>query len=227
MLPEYLVKFHFFNYGSFVFIMAIFLLGCGESPSLKENNFIQHNTAANSNSPPQPKPEKKADSGVRLPGHLAYDNEEMEFLNLLNEYRSQHGQQKLRVSVALTHAAGWMSRDMARKNYFNHIDRYFRSPFRRMIQSGYPDSALMGENIAAGNNDAETTFLQWKNSPGHNANMLNDKYKVIGISRYLNSFSKYKWYWTTDFGGQLKEDDVEIDFFNNLTFEIIDFADAL
>jgi len=41
----------------------------------------------------------------------------------------------------------------------------------------------MGENIAAGNSDAWNTFVQWRESPGHNANMLTGEFTCIGIGR--------------------------------------------
>jgi hypothetical protein len=39
----------------------------------------------------------------------------------------------------------------------------------------------------------------WRNSSGHNANMLNSSYRQIGIARKYVSTSTYKWYWVTDF----------------------------
>jgi uncharacterized protein YkwD len=45
-------------------------------------------------------------------------------------------------------------------------------------------------------------MISWQNSAGHNENMLNENYRVIGIARVYSSNSTYRWYWTTDFGGQ-------------------------
>jgi hypothetical protein len=58
----------------------------------------------------------------------------------------------------------------------------------------------MGENAAAGNFAATSTFCQWKNSPGHNANMLRSEFKVIGIGVQTISGSQYGTYWSTPFG---------------------------
>lgn len=128
------------------------------------------------------------------------DGEEQMVLTLINDYRAQNGLGALRVSVALTRAADWMSADMATKNYFNHTDSQGRDPFVRMTAFGYNYAGYRGENIAAGYNDAARTFNLWRNSPGHNAAMLNANFNVIGISRAYGSSSTYKWYWTTDFG---------------------------
>jgi len=59
----------------------------------------------------------------------------------------------------------------------------------------------MGENIAAGNSTASATFTQWKNSSGHNANMLGANYTVMGIGRATGG-GQYGVYWTNVFGGQ-------------------------
>lgn len=129
------------------------------------------------------------------------DAEEQTMLRLINEYRAQNGLGQLAASIAVTRASEWHSADMAAKNYFSHIDSQGRNPFVRMAAFGYNYQTAMGENIAAGYNDAVRTFNQWKNSAGHNATMLNPNYKVIGIAREYGASTIYKWYWTTDFGG--------------------------
>ena len=43
-------------------------------------------------------------------------------------------------------------------------------------------------------------FDQWRNSSGHNKNMLNLNVRAIGIGRASKSASRYGWYWTTTFG---------------------------
>jgi hypothetical protein len=69
----------------------------------------------------------------------------------------------------------------------------------------YPE----GENLAAGNSDAQSAFNQWLTACdpdasgtctyAHKMNMLNGGFKAIGIGRAYNASSTYKWYWTTDF----------------------------
>jgi uncharacterized protein YkwD len=132
---------------------------------------------------------------------VALDPEEAAFCGLINNYRASKGLPALMVSEALTNASEWHSTDMATKNYFSHTDSLGRDPFKRMTAFGYGYSTYRGENIAAGNATAQATFDQWKNSSGHNANMLNANYKVIGIGKATTTTSTYKNYWTTDFGG--------------------------
>ena len=56
---------------------------------------------------------------------------------------------------------------------------------------------------AAGYSAAQAVFNGWKASSGHNKNMLNPNFKVIGIGFATVSTAPYKYYWTTDFGGKV------------------------
>jgi uncharacterized protein YkwD len=130
------------------------------------------------------------------------DGEESAFLTLINQYRQANGKAALTLNQNLINSSKWLSGDMANKNYFNHTDSQGRDPFKRMSDFGYGLNTYKAENIAAGFSTAAQALDAWKNSPGHNANMLDGNYKVIGIGRAYNPNSVYKWYWTTDFGGQ-------------------------
>lgn len=94
---------------------------------------------------------------------------------------------------------------MATRDYFSHTDRLGREFSTRVKAFGFTGSWTIGENIAAGNAGAQGTFTQWRNSPGHDENMRNPSYRVIGIARAQDPSSTYGWYWTTDFGGDAKE----------------------
>ncbi|MBO3804013.1 MAG: PKD domain-containing protein, partial [Candidatus Brockarchaeota archaeon] len=137
------------------------------------------------------------------------NSEKSNFLVLINQYRQENGVAPLKVSSALTTAAQRHSEDMAAHNYFSHESLDGRTPIDRMRAAGYTYDTAWGENIAAGyywrggsySYTAEDVFENWRNSPGHNANMLNPNYVVIGIGLAFNDSSTYKYYWTTDFGG--------------------------
>jgi len=62
----------------------------------------------------------------------------------------------------------------------------------------------MSENLAAGNADAQGTFTQWKNSPGHNLNMLSPSANYIGIGRATGG-GTFGVYWTNVFGGAFEQ----------------------
>lgn len=91
------------------------------------------------------------------------------------------------------------SKDMATKNFFAHTNLAGLSPFDRMKAEGYKGTT-MGENIAAGNATAAQTVTQWMNSDGHCANIMSAKYTQLGVGYFYTSTSKYKHYWTQNFG---------------------------
>jgi uncharacterized protein YkwD len=131
-------------------------------------------------------------------GSAAAEGEELAFLDKINQYRQQNGKPALTLNGQLNDSSNWMSNDMATKNYFSHTDSQGRSPFDRMRAFGYSYSAA-SENLYAGKASADGAFESWRNSPGHNTNMLGN-YREIGIARACNANSTYKWYWTTNFG---------------------------
>jgi uncharacterized protein YkwD len=87
--------------------------------------------------------------------------------------------------------------DMATQNYFDHNSLDGTSPFARMGNAGYAGST-MGENIAAGSADVESTFQQWFVSPDHCANMMSAAFTETGIG--FASGGEYGAYWTETFG---------------------------
>jgi uncharacterized protein YkwD len=130
------------------------------------------------------------------------DNEEQAFLQLINDYREQNGLAALSPSDTLDRAAQWKSDHLAGYNYFAHDDTPInRTWVQRIRDCGYGFQTYIGENLFAGRSSAVDAFNAWKNSPGHNANMLGSSYAAIGIGRAYNAGSDYDWYWTTEFGG--------------------------
>lgn len=129
------------------------------------------------------------------------DAEEQAFITLLNQYRESNDLPPLLIDPGIGQAADWMSSDMGVNNYFSHTDSLGQSPWTRMCNYGYCYNTWKGENIAAGYTTGASVFQGWKDSPGHNANMLNVNYRVMGVARVYTSGSDYGWYWTNDFGG--------------------------
>ncbi len=129
----------------------------------------------------------------------AIDSEERALLNLINQYRQQFGKNPLAMHPTVTRAAAWFSRDMATKNYFpyNHVDSNGRTIDQRLRWCGASFSNW-AENIYAGRPDAQSVFAAWRNSSGHNANMLRDGVTSAGIARAYGAGTTYGWYWTLD-----------------------------
>lgn len=135
----------------------------------------------------------------------ALDAEEEAFLGIINQYRAQNGLGALTACTSLNRAAQGHSEDMRDQNYFSHTGLNGSSPWDRACDACYElgcgPMTAMAENIAAGNSSAQATFDQWKNSPGHNANMLGASFKMIGIGRATGG-GQYGVYWTNVFGGE-------------------------
>jgi uncharacterized protein YkwD len=158
---------------------------------------------------PVPAPEQEdedvgATTSINLTVDAGLDAEERVFLAKLNEYRAANGLAPLQVSVALTRASDVHAQDMATQNYFSH-DSKDGTTWSARIKKLYNYATYLAENIAAGNAGGDATFTQWKNSPGHDANMKGTSYRVIGIARAYNASAQYRWYWVTDFGGYVDE----------------------
>ncbi|HHH31745.1 MAG TPA: CAP domain-containing protein [Polyangiaceae bacterium] len=138
------------------------------------------------------------------PGTTGLDSEEQAFLQIINEYRAQNNLGPLAACTSLNRAAQGHSEDMRDQDYFSHTGLDNSSPWDRACDACYDlgcgPSTAMAENIAAGNSGAAATFDQWKNSPGHNANMLGASFTVIGIGRATGG-GTYGVYWTNVFGG--------------------------
>ena len=138
------------------------------------------------------------------PSGPTLDQEEWNFVRILNEHRQSMGRGALRVSVKLTTAATWMSEDMAANNRFDHTDSLGRGLQARLTFFGYGSNA--GENIASTGPTGQNAFDAWlASTQGHKEEMENVSRVAVGISRVLNPSSG--WLWTADFGSTL---DVEI-----------------
>ena len=137
----------------------------------------------------------------------AYDAEELEFLGLINEYRETNGLRPVILSDTLAVAAERHSKDMAEYGFFAHNtaeSSYYPAgaePWDRMGAEGYDHNTAKGENLAVGYETAEEAMQAWKESPAHNAAMLDGNYRVMGVARINVPGSVHGWYWTTDFGG--------------------------
>ena len=103
-----------------------------------------------------------------------------EVLKLVNQERAKYGLKPLVLSSKLTDVATVKAKDMADKGYFDHTSPTYGSPFDMLKHFGVQYS-MAGENIAAGQKDANEVMDSWLNSSGHRANILKAEYEQIGI----------------------------------------------
>jgi len=136
-------------------------------------------------------PQRLGESGVR---HAT--------LCLLNQQRRAHGLRALRADGGLAKAALGHSKDMVAHRYFAHESRSGAAFTARMPRSRFH---ILGENIGWGSGRFATPRSMveaWMHSAGHRANILQRRYRAIGIGVAFGapvggSGATY----STDFGG--------------------------
>ena len=104
----------------------------------------------------------------------------------------------LHVSQELNEAAASHARDMARKKYFEHRGSDGSQPKERVLRAGY-EPRLTGENIAFGPESAEEVVAGWLASPGHCANIMDARFRDIGIGLSTGG-KRGQIYWVQEFG---------------------------
>lgn len=124
---------------------------------------------------------------------------EIRVVELVNQERSKAGLSPLQMDASLSNVARLKSQDMRDNKYFSHTSPTYGSPFDMMKKFGI-SYRYAGENIAAGQRTPEEVVQAWMNSPGHKANILNDKYTNIGVG--YASGGSYGAYWTQMFIGK-------------------------
>ena len=116
------------------------------------------------------------------PNEITLQQAKRATLCLLNKERTSRGIRKLRDNDRLNLASQRHANDMSRRNYFAHGDFVGRIQAAKYLRGarGY----TLGENIAWGSMDYATPasiVKGWMNSPGHRANILNARFKEIGL----------------------------------------------
>lgn len=104
----------------------------------------------------------------------------------------------LTLSTALTAAASLHSLDMAARGSLGHDGSDGSSAGERMTRSGFAWTAS-GENIAAGQPDAESAVAGWLESPGHCATLMEPRFTQTGVAFALAPGKNPSIYWTQVF----------------------------
>jgi uncharacterized protein YkwD len=132
-------------------------------------------------------------------GTMQLDAKEERTLRLHNRARESRGIRPLCVHPALTRAARSHSADMIRKDRLWH-----GNVGRRLKRFGY-HWRTYGENIALGSGSRgspKSIFRNWMKSRGHRSNILNRRFREIGIGVDTGTFKGTKGVtmYTVDFG---------------------------
>jgi hypothetical protein len=104
----------------------------------------------------------------------------------------------LTMTTTLTAAASLHALDMAARGELTHDGSDGSDSGERMTRAGY-SWQIAGENVAAGQPDAEAVVASWLDSPGHCATLMDARYTETGVAFALAPGKNPSVYWTQDF----------------------------
>jgi len=118
--------------------------------------------------------------------------EEEKIIYFTNFYREEEGLEKLKENEILNKAAKERLEDMFSKQYFEHISPEGIGAEKVVSNLGY-QYIMVGENLALGNFKTEKELVDgWMGSPGHRENILNPRFKEIGVAARKDWFKGKK-----------------------------------
>ena len=112
---------------------------------------------------------------------------------LVNQERARHHLPSLRLNRRLTRAATGHAGDMVSRDYFSHDTSGGGSFVDRILKTGYTSRNAfpsLGEDLAWGSGalgSARSIVDAWMQSPGHRANILNRKFRDMGMGVSLGT----------------------------------------
>lgn len=140
------------------------------------------------------------DINVKADGYTSKTMKDMELLvyDLTNSIRKRNGLPILSWSSTASKAARKHSIDMAKNSFFDHYNLSGKDPGDRLREEGISYSSI-GENLIAGYGSAIISSHAWFNSSEHRANILNKKFRNLGVGFTYQEDSIYKIYITQNF----------------------------
>jgi uncharacterized protein YkwD len=103
-----------------------------------------------------------------------------ELLNLVNDHRLANGAGTLTLAADLNNVACSHAQWMNETGNFSHTGKDGTNPYQRCDRAG---TVCWAENVAYDSQiDVQNIFEMYKNSPGHNKNMINPEYTEIGLA---------------------------------------------
>lgn len=112
-----------------------------------------------------------------------------------NIYRAQNGLTPVRLNKKLNLASEVHAKDLAQAGIISHTGTDGSDHGDRVQRQGYYFT-IAGENVATGQKSWEEVFQAWKDSPGHNENLLRDDVVDFGIALVYEPKTTYLTYWS-------------------------------
>ena len=127
-----------------------------------------------------------------------------ELLVEINAARAKHHLAPLRLSHMLTRPARRHSAYLASTGELDHDGADGKPFYVRLYKTGFSRRKAVGENLGMSSgcatNLARTMVQMWLDSPGHRANLLSKRFKVVGLAVVAAPDCSNTVY-ATDFGG--------------------------
>ena len=114
-----------------------------------------------------------------------------EIVETTNAYRQENGLSVLRFDSALSQAAKEKAEDMFADDYWAHVAPDGTKPWFFITEAGY-DYVYAGENLAKDFQKSDAVVVAWMESPSHRQNILNEKFKDIGIAVVNGNLAGYE-----------------------------------
>lgn len=122
--------------------------------------------------------------------------------DMINHYRKEKGLKALRLSPELTEAAKAHARDLAKWDRISHYGSDGSNPWDRVKRTGYK-ARLAAENVGTGQISFDEVMRGWKESPGHNKNLLMSDAQHMGIALVQDPNTEFKSFWTLVLGSPM------------------------
>ncbi len=122
--------------------------------------------------------------------------------DLINAYRRANGLRPLKLNALLSRAAQAHSKDLAKWDRISHFGSDGSNPWDRVKRAGY-NAKVAAENVGTGQASFEEVLKGWKESPGHNRNLLMRDVREMGIALVRAPQTEFKTFWTLVFGTRL------------------------
>jgi uncharacterized protein YkwD len=129
--------------------------------------------------------------------HTALDAEKAR--DIINQYRKDKGLKPLKLDAELSEAAKAHSRDLAKWDRISHYGSDGSNPWDRVKRAGFK-ARLAAENVGTGQVDFNEVMRGWKESPGHNKNLLLGDATHMGIALVQDPRTEFKSFWTLVIG---------------------------
>ena len=117
-----------------------------------------------------------------------------EAARLINAYRAERGRPPLRVDARLSAIAAETARELARRNQVKTEMHTPEGLGQRLRQAGYP-AARAAENLGGGYPTLAMAIEGWKDSRGHNRNLIRRDMTHMGIGLAVTDKGKYQSFW--------------------------------